>query len=143
MAGTEERQRGEGPKEERSSDEIRREGQPSGDAAAPLPLQSRLVSLSDFLTGKVAVSASEDEDDGASQIPLQKMMKPVHVSNARTGRIMDPEVWMDYWSDELLTLWDGLKEHAESMGAAVLDTCEFPAFAQFCWYHSSRYPPAA
>lgn len=110
---------------------------------------SRLVSLSEFLAGKVALdngfSNTPDDDEEHAVLAAMKhqRLKPVNFSNARTGRIMDPEVWMDYWSDELVTLWDGLKEHAGAMGAAVLDTCEFPAFAQFCWYHSSRYPPAA
>ncbi len=53
----------------------------------------------------------------------------------------DPEVWMDHWSEELVTLWHVLREQAASMGAAVLDSCAFPAFAQFCWEHSSRRPP--
>lgn len=125
---------------------------------------TRLVSLSEFLAGKVALDdgAKSDDELDAGDTPdapdadvvvadadaevaprVRQRLKPVNFSSARTGRIVDPEVWMDYWSDELVTLWDGLKEHAESMGAAVLDTCEFPAFAQFCWYHSSRYPPAA
>ena len=57
------------------------------------------------------------------------------------GPISDPEVWMDYWSEELVTLWHGLKEHCDMLGAAVLDHCDFPKFAQFCWEHSSRRPP--
>lgn len=53
----------------------------------------------------------------------------------------DAETWMDHWSEELVTLWHGLQEHAQMMGAAVLDRCDFPAFAQFCWERSSRRPP--
>lgn len=62
---------------------------------------------------------------------------------SRKGRVSDPEVWMDYWSDELVMLWHSLQEHSQAMGAAVLDECDFPAFAEFCWHHSSRRPPAA
>lgn len=54
----------------------------------------------------------------------------------------DPEVWMDHWSEELVSLWHSLREHSQSMGAAVLDRCDFPAFAQFCWERSSRLSPA-
>ena len=61
----------------------------------------------------------------------------------RKGVVLDPEVWMDYWSEELVILWHGLQEHSQSMGAAVLDECTFSAFANFCWHHSSRRPPAA
>ena len=56
--------------------------------------------------------------------------------------VHDPEVWMDYYSEELLDLWYGLKERCESLGLAILDTCKFPNFAQFCFEHSSGYPPA-
>ena len=57
------------------------------------------------------------------------------------GVVDDPEVWMDHWSEELVTLWHGLQEHCQMLGAAVLDRCDFPAFAQFCWERSSRRPP--
>lgn len=56
--------------------------------------------------------------------------------------ISDPEVWMDYYSEELLDLWYGLKERCESRGFAILDTCKFPDFAQFCFERSSGYPPS-
>lgn len=55
--------------------------------------------------------------------------------------VEDPEVWMDHYSEELLDLWYGLKESAERRGLAVLDTCGFPDFAQFCFKFSSGYPP--
>lgn len=56
--------------------------------------------------------------------------------------VADPEVWMDHYSEELLDLWYGLKEACEARGLAVLDTCAFPDFAQFCFAHSSGYPPS-
>lgn len=56
--------------------------------------------------------------------------------------ILDPEVWQDYWKDELLDLWDSLKEQCASQGLAVLDSCTFSDFADFCFRHSSGYPPA-
>ena len=62
--------------------------------------------------------------------------------DARSARLVDdPETWMELWTEELLTLWYGLEEHARAMGAAVLDRCDFPRFAQFCWDHSSRVRP--
>lgn len=57
------------------------------------------------------------------------------------GTVRDPEVWQDHWSEELVTLWHGLKDHCDMMGVPVLDRCDFPAFATFCWQHSSRMPP--
>lgn len=55
--------------------------------------------------------------------------------------IQDPEEWMDYYSEELLDLWYGLKERCEALGFAVLDVCTFPDFAQFCFQFSSGHPP--
>jgi len=55
--------------------------------------------------------------------------------------IEDPEVWMDYYSEELLDVWYSLKERCESLGLAILNTCEFPDFAQFCFKFSSGHPP--
>ena len=57
------------------------------------------------------------------------------------SRVTNPEVWMDHWSEELVTLWHGLVDHARAMGAAVLDACDFPSFAEFCFKHSSGVPP--
>lgn len=56
--------------------------------------------------------------------------------------IQDPEEWMDYYSEELLDLWYDLKERCESRGFAILDTCTFPNFAQFCFQFSSGRPPS-
>lgn len=66
-----------------------------------------------------------------------------HDGTDRIGAISDPEVWMDHWSEELVILWHGLQEHSQMMGTSILDRCDFPNFAQFCWEHSSRRPPAA
>lgn len=57
-------------------------------------------------------------------------------------KIDDPEVWMDYYSEELLDLWYGLKERCEALGLAILDAAKFPDFAQFCFQCSSGYPPS-
>ena len=63
--------------------------------------------------------------------------------NPPAPRIVDdPEVWQDYWRDELLDLWDSLKEQCSSLGLAILDTCTFSDFADFCFRKSSGYPPA-
>ncbi len=55
--------------------------------------------------------------------------------------IMNPEVWMDYYSQDLLNLWYSLKEHSDSQGFAILDKCTFNDFAHFCFQFSSGYPP--
>lgn len=65
---------------------------------------------------------------------------PTHGAHAACI-IDDPEVWMDYYADDLLDLWYGLKERCASRGFAILDACEFPDFAQFCFQFSSGYPP--
>ena len=55
--------------------------------------------------------------------------------------VTDPEVWMDHWSEELVTLWHSLHDHTQAMGCAILDKCNFPKFAEFCFHNSSGYPP--
>lgn len=62
--------------------------------------------------------------------------------HASSGIVADPEVWMDHWSEELLDLWYHLKEQSASRGYAILDRCEFPDFAQFCFKFSSGHPPS-
>lgn len=63
------------------------------------------------------------------------------VTTAERAIIDDPEVWMDHYSEELLDLWYGLKERCEGLGLAILDDCQFPNFAQFCFQFSSGRPP--
>lgn len=54
----------------------------------------------------------------------------------------DAETWMDYHSDELLTLWHQLRDTVASVGVYVLDTCTFNDFCHFCYAKSSgRKPP--
>lgn len=57
--------------------------------------------------------------------------------------VLDPETWMDCWSDELLNLWGSLREQCEANGYAILDVASFPDFAQWCFEHSSGRPPVA
>ena len=64
-------------------------------------------------------------------------------NHATAGIVDDPEVWMDYWSEELLDLWHSLKDQCTSRGLAILETGRFPDFAQFCFRFSSGYPPVA
>lgn len=64
-----------------------------------------------------------------------------HHAKAEPCTVTDPEVWMDHWSEELVTLWHSLQDHSFGMGCAILDKCDFPAFAEFCFKHSSGYPP--
>lgn len=61
---------------------------------------------------------------------------------ATTDEVVDPEVWQDYHSEELVTLWHQLVDTISSMGVYVLDRCSFSDFAQFCFERSSgRKPP--
>lgn len=56
--------------------------------------------------------------------------------------VEDAEEWQDYHSEFLVTLWHQLVDEVASMGVYVLDKCNFPAFAQFCFENSSgRKPP--
>ena len=75
-----------------------------------------------------ATDASHDSDNDAG-----------HPRAAAT--IDDPEVWMDYYSEDLLDVWYSLKERCECTGLAILDACQFPDFAQFCFQFSSGRPP--
>ena len=60
----------------------------------------------------------------------------------RRGIVTDPEVWADYHSEYLATLYHCLVDHAHAMGVPILDTCTFPQFVHFCFRHSSgRKPP--
>ena len=61
----------------------------------------------------------------------------------RAGIIEDPEVWMDYWSDDLLDLWYSVKRQCDERGCAILNTAQFPDFAQFCFQFSTGHRPAA
>lgn len=85
-----------------------------------------------------------DEDDvGCSEAPsfdsdANNDSGPATASAAIIG---DPEVWMDYYSEELLDLWYSVKDRCTSRGFAILDACQFPDFAQFCFQFSSGYPP--
>lgn len=54
----------------------------------------------------------------------------------------DAEVWMDYHSEQLATLWHLSQEAVASMGVYVLDACSFNDFCHFCFAKSSgRKPP--
>lgn len=80
-----------------------------------------------------------DDDHGANDLAYDS--DPGAETGASARVVEDPEVWMDYYSEELVTLWHSLKEQCESMGLAVLDACAFPDFAQFCFKFSSGHPP--
>lgn len=55
---------------------------------------------------------------------------------------IDPEVWQDYWSEELVTLYHDMQEQVNKMGWAILDECSFHDFATFCYQKSSKRPPS-
>jgi hypothetical protein len=63
-------------------------------------------------------------------------------SNAVAGAVTDPEEWMDYNSEFLLTLWHGVQDQVAAMGVYILDSCTIGDFTEFCFRHSSgRKPP--
>jgi hypothetical protein len=53
----------------------------------------------------------------------------------------DPEVWMDYFSEELVTAYHILLEYVQSQGLPLLENCQFPDFAEFCYQFSSGRKP--
>lgn len=54
----------------------------------------------------------------------------------------DAEVWMDYHSEQLLTLWHQAQDTVAGLGVYVLDACTFNDFCHFCYAKSSgRKPP--
>lgn len=80
---------------------------------------------------------ADDEPEFADNDP------EVHdAADAGPGTILDPEVWMDYYGDDLLDLWYSLKEGA-TMRGCILDVCDFNDFAHFCFQFSSGYPPSS
>lgn len=61
---------------------------------------------------------------------------------AADDAVEDAEVWMDYHSEQLLTLWHQAQDTVASLGVYVLDACTFNDFCHFCFARSSgRKPP--
>lgn len=54
----------------------------------------------------------------------------------------DPEIWFDYFSEEIATAYHVLQEFIESQGLPLLDNCQFPDFVDFCYQFSSGHKPA-
>lgn len=64
------------------------------------------------------------------------------VSVPRSAVVEDPEVWQDYNSEFLVTLWHQLQDQVAAMGVYILDKCSFSDFTEFCFKHSTgRQPP--
>ena len=54
----------------------------------------------------------------------------------------DPEVWQDYHSEYLVSMYHQLRDYVASTGVPILDRCTFHDFATFCHAKSSgRKPP--
>ena len=70
---------------------------------------------------------SEEEDDGLSGTALLPE---------------SAEVWHDYLSGELSSLWLACKEFLNGHGLPILDNCTYQQFVHFCWAHSSKRIPA-
>lgn len=50
----------------------------------------------------------------------------------------DCEVWHDYLSGELSSLWLSCKEFIEANAFPILDECSYADFVQFCFERSSK-----
>ena len=60
-------------------------------------------------------------------------------------RIQDPEVWEDFWSEELATAFHALLDVCTANGWSILDAqnpLTFNDFCGFCHRNSSRLPPS-
>jgi hypothetical protein len=53
----------------------------------------------------------------------------------------DPEVWQDYYSEELVCLFHAALDSAVAQGLPILDKCTFNDFATFCFQKSSGVVP--
>lgn len=53
----------------------------------------------------------------------------------------DPEVWQDYYSEELVRLFHAAVDSAVAQGLPILDKCTFHDFATFCFQRSSGVVP--
>ncbi len=53
----------------------------------------------------------------------------------------DPEVWQDYYSEELVRLFHAAVDSAAAQGLPILDKCTFNDFATFCFQKSSGVVP--
>ena len=53
----------------------------------------------------------------------------------------DPEVWQDYYSEELVRLFHAAVDAAVAQGLPILDKCTFHDFATFCFQKSSGVVP--
>ena len=82
----------------------------------------------DEVEGDDCVENTNDDDDDNGEL-------------AGGEPLSDAEVWADYWSEELVTLWHFVQDKCTANGYAILEKCTFPLFVDFCWEHSSRYPP--
>lgn len=60
---------------------------------------------------------------------------------AEPDLVVDPEEWMDYHSEFLLTLWHQLQDQVAAMGVPILDRCGIGQFTEFCFKHSSGHKP--
>lgn len=54
----------------------------------------------------------------------------------------DPEVWQDYFSEEMVTAYHILQEYIASQGLPLLDDCTFSNFVDFCYAFSSGRKPS-
>lgn len=69
--------------------------------------------------------------------------EPHDASGAGGGDVVhDPEEWMDYNAEFLLTLWHQLQDQVAAMGVYILDACTIGDFTEFCHrFSSGRKPP--
>ncbi len=73
---------------------------------------------------------SDPADDDAAAAPPQPDL------------VTDPEVWCDYHSEFLVTLYHTLQDQVAGLGVPILDACTFHDFATFGHRFSSGRKPA-
>ena len=80
-------------------------------------------------------------------IALEKMEEPIFpedvvVEEEYSNIEDDPEIWFDYFSEQVVTAYHVLRDWFDSQGVPILDNCTFPDFAEFCFTFSSGKKPS-
>ena len=53
----------------------------------------------------------------------------------------DPEIWFDYFSEDVAAAYHILRDRIDAQGIPLLDKCTFTDFAEFCYMYSSGRKP--
>lgn len=55
--------------------------------------------------------------------------------------VRDPELWFDYWSEELVETYHCLIDESNRRGFPIFDRLAFPVFVDFAYSTSSKTKP--